>query len=447
MKIILNFILCMCLLVGQLTPFAPFVASLKFNKEVSVDVSDTNTVTTTDETDETDESYEAEVKNFRTLDLEGYCTISVPLSHFSIDTNNSTQTYKQVDYNDNKTRLYMSYVTDMPEGTDVAGYICKEKAGIDTATNDKQTETYNNVEWVRIKADKKENDCTVYVWYTLNKTGDSAFWIKAKVAEGSDDQKFFDIMAQTLNTYYLYVVSGTIFDTPSTGYYTDMAPSDTVATTDGYEANNNEENQVFNSRGGYVIGADISNNWEDLEIILDGHKFSLPSTLKTFQDAGYTINDRDISSDKDMIVFPLQTLLINVENTNGTTIKLVAYNESATEEKNAKDCSIVGLRLDINDYKQVAATIDGETFNQESADSEMAADNAKDSYNHELILANGVTWGIYNDDLRNIYGACTVASYSPTVQQFNWKSGTKRMEIRTGAVCKIQYVELACMEY
>lgn len=235
--------------------------------------------------------------------MEGYCTLNIPLSHFVINESNCTPTYKQIDYSDNKTRLYMSYITNMSTDTDIPGYISNEVAGVDTVTNDKMPITYGTYDWVRVKADHQEDDCNIYVYYTLSRDKTSAFWIKAKVSLESDDEKFHDIMEQMLNTYYLYAVSGTIFDTPTTGFYENYDSNDgTVADTSDYQANS-DKNNVFKSRGGYVIGADISNNWKDLEIILDGTKFSLPSTVSSFENAGFELNDDTVNRDSDLDVY------------------------------------------------------------------------------------------------------------------------------------------------
>lgn len=457
MKTILNFLLCMCLLFSQMTPFTPLVSKLNnLNKTEVVEneppVQDTEAVTETQPTEgevETEE-YSAKASNFITLDMDGYCTLNVPLSHFSVNDGNCTATYKQIDYNDNKTRLYMSYITNMDTTADIPGYIAKEVAGVNTVTNDKTPIAYGSYDWVKIKADHQEDDCNIYIYYTLSKDKTSAFWIKAKVAAESDDEKFNDIMTQMLNTYYLYAVSGTLFDTPTTGYYENYDNNNgTVADTSDYQANSNVNN-VFQSRGGYVIGANISNDWKDLEIILDGTKFSLPSTVASFENAGFELNDLSVNvtedNDRDLDVYRGQTKTLTYKNSNGTVVSLTVYNDDASEIRKFNECQVVAITIDAEKLVDVVATDSSEVYNDETAASDMTATNAKDNFNHELILPGGITWGVYTDDLKSYYGMCTQTNYTTGIQMLKWKSGNKQMIIRTNTVHDIRYVQLSCIE-
>lgn len=455
MKTILNFLLCMCLLFSQMTPFTPLVSKLNnLNKPKVIEDeapvqdigADTETQTTAEEV-ETGE-YSVKASNFITLDMDGYCTLNVPLSHFSVNEGNCTATYKQIDYNDNKTRLYMSYITNMDTSADIPGYIAKEVAGVDTVTNDKTPIAYGSYDWVKIKADHQEDDCNIYIYYTLSKDGTSAFWIKAKVAADSDDEKFNDIMTQMLNTYYLYAVSGTLFNTPTTGYYESYDNnSGTVADTSDYQANSNVNN-VFQSRGGYVIGADISNDWKDLEIILDGNKFSLPSTVDSFENAGFELNDLSVNTaeDSNLDVYRGQTKTLTYKNSNGTVVSLTVYNDDASEVRKFNECQVVAITIDAEKLVDVVATDLSEVYNDETAASDMTATNAKDNFNHELILPGGITWGVYTDDLKSYYGMCTQTNYTTGIQMLKWKSGNKQMIIRTNTVHDIRYVQLSCIE-
>lgn len=457
MKTILNFLLCMCLLFSQMTPFTPLVSKLNnLNKPEIIEgeqpVQDTEAVTETQPTEEEieTEEYSAKASNFITLDMDGYCTLNVPLSHFSVNDGNCTATYKQIDYNDNKTRLYMSYITNMDTTADIPGYIAKEVAGVNTVTNDKTPIAYGSYDWVKIKADHQEDDCNIYIYYTLSKDKTSAFWIKAKVAAESDDEKFNDIMTQMLNTYYLYAVSGTLFDTPTTGYYENYDNNNgTVADTSDYQANSNVNN-VFQSRGGYVIGANISNDWKDLEIILDGTKFSLPSTVASFENAGFELNDLSVNitedNTRDLDVYRGQTKTLTYKNSNGTAVSLTVYNDDASEIRKFNKCQVVAITIDAEKFVDVVATDSSEVYNDETAASDMTATNAKDNFNHELILPGGITWGVYTDDLKSYYGMCTQTNYTAGIQMLKWKSGNKQMIIRTNTVHDIRYVQLSCIE-
>lgn len=458
MKVILNFILCMCLLFSQMTPFTPLAYKLNnMNKKEVVDNttdSENNTADNTEITEETnsdtDDNDKVKVSNFITLDLDGYCTIDVPLSHFTVNEGSSTSTYKQIDYNDNKTRLFMSYITDMDTTADIPGYIAKEVAEVDTVTNDKTPISYGSYDWVKIKADHQEDGCNIYIYYTLNKNKTSAFWIKVKVAEDSDNDIFNEVMKRMLDTYYLYAASGTLFDTPTTGYYENYSNDNgTVADTSDYQANSNDNN-VFQSRGGYVLGANISDSWKDLEVIIDGTKFSLPSTVATFENAGFKLNDLSVNVDdentRDLDVYRGKTKTLSYQNDNGTVVQITVYNENASETKKFNECQVVAITIDADKFIDVVDTDSSETYNDETAASEMTATNAKDEHNHELILPGGITWGVYTDDLKAYYGMCTQTNYTTAIQMLTWKSGNKQMIIRTEMVHNIKYVQLSCLE-
>lgn len=76
----------------------------------------------------------------------------------------------------------------------------------------------------------------------------------------------------------------------------------------------------------------------------------------------------------------------------------------------------------------------------------MTATNAKDKFNHELILPGGITWGVYTDDLKSYYGICTQTSYNVGVNSLKWKSGNKQMIIRTNTVHGIKFVQISCID-
>lgn len=451
MEIVLDLLLCMCLLFSQLSPFSPIAYKLNnmSNKGVIEESTGNNTIVDTSSTEvdnEEESKYSAKASNFITLDMEGYCTLNIPLSHFSINDGNSTPTYKQIDYNDNKTRLYMSYITNMSESTDIPGYISNKVAKVETVTNDKTPIAYGKTDWVRIKADHQEDDCNIYIYYTLSKDKTSAFWLKAKVDINSDNEKFHDIMEQTLNTYYLYAVSGTLFDTPTTGFYENYDNNDgTVADTSEYEANS-DKNNVFSSRGGYVLGADISDSWKDMEIILDGTKFSLPCTVQDFEKAGFELNDPTVTSDKDLDVFRTNKKTLTYKNSNGTVVSLTVVNDDANNTKKFRDCQVIAITVDAEKFIDVVLTKENEVYNEETAASDMTAANAKDKFNHELILPGGITWGVYGDDLKSYYGVCTQTNYQVGIPQYRWKSGNKQMIIRTGTVYGIKYVQISCID-
>jgi len=398
------------------------------------------------------------------IDLDGYATIGYPVTYFTYNTVESTGVYKQLDYNDNKSRIYMSYVTKMALGSDIPGYIANDLAKVDTYTNDKVEEEYNGVQWMKITADKQIDDCNVYIYYTLNKDATSAFWMKVKVKPEADDEVFNTIIEKMLISYNMYAPNGDfIFSTPNTGYYADNnITDDTEANTSGYEANNDSDNQVFKYRGGYVLGADISDNWDELEIILDDHKFKLPSTLQTFIDAGYEANDADtvtlmqsVEADEDgnkdytkAELFASQTISLTMENDNGTVITLDIRNGNASEKQNIMSCDVVAITVDPSKFIDKVKTAEDEYYNDLTETDEYASQNAKDDYNHEMILARGATWDAYVDELERIYinGSFTETPYSTDTKNILFKNGPKSLLLKMGNVRGIKYIRLSCVE-
>lgn len=437
----------------------------------------------------TEEDTGYKVKNFVSIDLEGYCTIEVPESHFTLNSSNSTNVYKTFTYKDKKSRLYMGYVTDIDTETDIPGYITIEVAGVQTVTNGKTEETYgDNQSWMMIPSENKEDGCNVYVWYTLNSDKTSAIWVKAKVTPDSDTDEFRDVMRQIFNSYSCYQVpGGSIFATPNTGYYASAELNDGKAeNTEGYRANT-KAYTVFQTRGGYVSNADISENWQDLQIIIDGHKFELPCKMDDFYSAGFKINDRTLD-DNSLTVYPDNTMKIKLINDKGTVISVTAKNASGTEKMHVDDCQVVTLKIDRGDFVSMAnanveefssteeesteaseeesnteeSTEEQSTEEYEKRDSEVykAKDtdaktgnitdklSADDSYEqHEMIIAGGVTWSVYSDDLISYFGQnmSRVKWNNGKQYKLTWQESEKSMTVVIGVLHTIQSVELSCV--
>lgn len=292
--------------------------------------------------------------SFVTLDFEGYCTIEVPESHMTLRSS-STNTQKDLLYKDNKTRLTMSFVTNIGSDADIPGYITREVAGVDTTTNDKKLETYgDNRTWMMVPSQNRVDGNDVIVWYTLNESSTAAFWVRANIAPDSKDNEFFSVMRQIFDTYNTYGGNGTLFGTPDSGYYEGMTPDEsTKGDTSDFKANNALANQVFASRGGYIPDADISADWKDLEIIIDKVKFKLPCTLDDFYNETYVVNDKFVTADH-MKVKAGSTLDVSLENDNGTVIVVTFYNDNLKMEQDASDCKIMRIIVDPDNFVSVS---------------------------------------------------------------------------------------------
>lgn len=288
--------------------------------------------------------------SFVTLDFEGYCTVEIPESHFK-ERDSSSATQYELEYKDNKSRLTMSYVTNIGSDADIPGYITREVAGVDTTTNNKVEETYgNNIKWMKVTSEKKVDGCNVYVYYTLNEDKSAAFWCRAKVAPDSDGEEFFDVLRQIFDTYQIYRSTGSLFETPKTGLY-EGSEETTKGDTSNYKANT-LANQVFSTRGGYIPSADISADWADLEIILDGTKFQLPCTLDDFYNAKFEVNDKKVTVNS-MNVEAGKTLDVQLQNDNGTVVIATLYNSSLKMSQSADDCKIMRILVDSDRFLNV----------------------------------------------------------------------------------------------
>lgn len=449
-------------------PFSPLTSSLVNNNSKSIDIEPIVNVdksSTPKYTASASGDAKANMSNKNNsvteLDFTGYCTISVKDSNFKVlQTDTSDDAHKTLEYNDNKSTLYIGYVTDIDEDTDIKGFITFNQAKLNTtATNNTVEEKHGQegkeITWTKIKADAKTNGFDQYLWYTTNTNEDtnltSAFWIKAVVSPDVDSDRFIDDVTEILDTFNLYGGKGTLFKTPNTGYYKNYKNT-TKANTKGYEAQNDQNNQVFKSRGGYVVGAKISSDWKDLEIILDGHKYTLSSgktKLTTFEGNGFKINDPNINYDEDRKVYPGNVNEVQMRNSNGTVINVAFYNDNQTKEKDINTCTVVGITVDSSKLDAVNTTKSDEFYNSRTKKDAMAAQNAKDKSNHELILPNGITWGVYADDLKASYGSCMSNPYDDNSLEMTWtaESGAKKLDIRTGNVSGIQYVRLSTMDY
>ena len=465
---LVSWLLIFCMSVPFLQPFSIPLAAAKNRMNTQEVVETAPTVVVPEQKELTPE--DKILSSMVALDLDGYCTINYPAAYFDYNAAESSGVYKQLEYNDSKSRIYMSYITGMAVGADIPGYIANDLAKVDTYTNDKVVQTYNNVEWMKITADKQIDDCNVYIYYTLNKDNTSAFWMKVKVKPESDDEIFNLIIEKMMNSYYLYALNGeSIFGLPTTGYYAENPiESSTQADTSGKVANNDNGNSVFKYRGGYVLGADISDNWDDLEIILDGNKYKFPCKINDFLSTGFTVNDANIAAMLNIAILnqteedvevasndlakieltPKQSVNMKIQNENGTVATLLVYNDNEADKVKITECPVVGITIDKSKYIDNVATAEDEYYNEYTEADENASQNAKDEYNHELILARGATWDAYVDELERIYthGSFTETIYSTDMKQIIFQLDNKSMTLRMGNLRDIKYIEIKCIK-
>ena len=346
MKFFVNLLLILSVMFAPLQPAFPVMSDIV--KSRNTNTNDENTEEVTDgDTEVTDDTnvIEYKAKNFLDLDLEGYGTIRMPQSHFTLNTNTSNNVEKNLLYRDNKSKIKISYITNISDGTDIPGYITREVAGVDTVTNDKEEIVINNRTWMKVHSTTKEENNDVYVWYSLSKNNDTAVWLKASVYEDSNDAEWDSVLQQMLATFTIYYVNGTLFETPDTGYYLGKDFNNgTEGDSTKYGAND-KANSVFQSRGGYVPDANISPDWKDMQIIIDGVRIQIPCSLQVFYNAGYKINSYKYSDDY-LINKGDSIEDVEVINKNGTVLTLEILNNSKSEQAQLSTCPVVSLTVD-----------------------------------------------------------------------------------------------------
>ena len=344
MRFLTNLLLILSVFFAPLQPLSPIFLDITKTRVESEKQQEQPTEVAPVETDGETEEITYTAKNFLDLDLEGYGTIRMPQSHFSLNTTTSNNVEKNMLYKDNKSKIKISYITNISEGTDIPGYITREVAGVDTVTNDKEEVVIGDRTWMKVHSENKEENNDVYVWYSLSKGNDTAVWLRVSVHEDSNDAEFDSILQQMLATFQIYYVNGTVFETPETGYYLGKDFNNgTEGDSTEYGAND-KANSVFQSRGGYVPDANISPDWQDMQIILDGVRFQLPCQIKTFEDAGYTISS--YKYDESYLVGIGATVEIDMINENGTVVTVEVLNNSKTEQSMVSACPVVSLTID-----------------------------------------------------------------------------------------------------
>ena len=364
---------------SQLSGFATLairnLASASSSPEPITSVSDTPTETQAVNTVSEDTAQEGgsshkEVGSFITVELEGYCTIEVPQTHFKDSPNYSSTTQKQFLYTDDKSKVRLGFVTNLQDNIDVAGFITQEVAGVNIMTNDKQNVTYGDKEYVVVNSPDPINGLNVRVYY-LERPG-SAFWARVEVAPDSDDEEFESALAamfQSIQVYYLD--SGSVFETPTTGIYETMEQESSPSDNQDRYTETSMYNTLFGDRGGYVEDADIPTNWTSMQMIVDGEKIQVPCTPQDLYSAGFRVNQSNLATDNDgnYLLAALQTATVNFVNDNGTVIVTTIENESGTDRVKLDDCSITSILVDranFTERSQTTFTIKEEDVSKDS---------------------------------------------------------------------------------
>ena len=472
MKSILAFIISFCLAVPQLQPLGVCMyKSASSNKDNNVtDSTEDNTLQESTEqasevVEPSTEDADSNISTNYTVDINGYATVNINNTMFTQVAEMSSSTKQVWKYQDQKTRITMSYITNLDPSLDIPGYMCKEAAGIDTLTNSKYEEEHAGKTWMIIPADKVINDMNCTVYYVLDDDSATAFWMLVQQApESVSDTELNASITAIMDSYNCYYSSSTVFKTPTTGYYKDKAEKDnTVAKdTDQYLADS-RDNTVHKTNDVGFTGAAISDDWEDMQIILDGVKYQLPNPLSTFLQGGYFLNDYYVTSGKTEIDADTK-VDVQLLNNKGTTITATIINTSTTKTRKAMNCAVIklvvdsamfvpaskakkiktGKETDTKTTKKSSKKSKSNNGKKKSSSSKKKSNKKSSTSDHEVIIAKGIDFDIYLEDLLSSFGDdCYYESLGDKMNQYTWKNKDDSMIIITGPVQGIKKITLS----
>ena len=319
-----------------------------------------------------------------TLDLDGYCTIMIPSEYWTLNTEDSTFTKKIVRYKDKKSRIIMSYLVNISDDADIPGYITREAAGLDIVTNSKHNVEYESGTWVVIPAEEVIDNCYCTVYYITSKDETTAFWMRVNRHEDTDEEEFNEVIDTIINSYNMYYIGGTIFDTPTSGFYAENNVDDhgVVSDTTDYKKNTQDNNVWDSDKQGFDFKADISSKWDSMEVIVDDHKLTLPCSLQDLQEADFTPNDTNVKTDTYYIESGASKEIV-FSNSKGTMITMTFLNDSNTELKDISECAAVKIDIDTSEFISV---INGENGTAEPEEgSEVTNEDNTEESNEETV--------------------------------------------------------------
>lgn len=321
---------------------------------------------------------------FERYDIEGYCIINVPSTHFILNETVSSKSKKQFTYTySDISYIDIEYKTNVTEddiehpGTNLCGF--KEEP-----THEKIQ--CNDLEAIRI-IEKSDSDNFSRVSWSIPK-GKSVLLVNGYVAPNVDMIPFMEAVESALSKTSVYYISKTVFETPKTGHYATLELPEEPNPDN--ENNEGEENSENNEKDENMVGGDIpgtiatdkvTNDWKELKYILDGDTIYVPCKMSELLDYGYKLKDYDTVGD---IVKARYTAKLVLYKDNGVVLTVTA--------RNLTDSS---LRLEALDIVKIVLNRD--EFGYYSTNPTYTKDNLP-----ELIATGGMTWGIKFDDLIEI---------------------------------------------
>jgi len=424
MKTFLTMLMCACLAIAPLTPFLIIPTSVEMKMlEIEEQRKEDENENTAGEaqkpvTDSQVENKYIPKPNFN-LDIEGYGTFGFNTRYFSTIDELCSNTYKVLKYNDQKSRFYFGFVTGLTSDLDVPGYITIETAGVDTVTNAKYNLQVGDNNWMVVPAKNQINGQNVYVYYLLSKDGTHAIWFRADISPESDNEELQNILYYMLDSVNVYYIGKTIFDTPNTGYYEGKDfDNNNYGENQGQYEENDEDNNVYKPSMGFT-DAEISDNWDSFEVLINNVKVVIPCSMQQLIDSGFVLDD-STGVDAETEIMPNTVYEFAMNNGGSAVIRVTVNNESNSESKMIKDCKISKLVIDFSEFKYAA-----------------------DLPTEYVVLPGGVIKNIYTNDLLSTYGTPAIQeTVGDRTKKYIWKSGNKSLVIQCGVVAYIDRIEL-----
>lgn len=320
--------------------------------------------------------------NFERYDIEGYSIINVPETHFTLNVDKSSKKAKTFAYTYNElSYLDIKFQTNITEDDieNIGVNICGFK---DEPVHEKVT--CGDLEAIKLIGSDNTDDYSRISWCVTK--GKSVLILNGYIAPGIDKIPFSEAVESAIAKTSIYYISKTVFETPTSGYY---------ATVDLGQFNNKddedtnsettepvvEDNTVGGELPGTIKTDKVTNNWEELRVVLDGNILTVPCKISDLMEYGYKIKDADVVGD--IVKIGYQAKLILYKD-NGIAITVHAQNTTESS-----------LRIEALEVDKII--INKDDFGYYVTDSKFNKENLP-----ELIAVSGITWDVEYETIKSL---------------------------------------------
>lgn len=312
-------------------------------------------------------------------ELTGYCIVEVPTSHFTLVDSKSSSTKAEYTYRDNLSYIDISFNTSIKDGdTEQLAKIVSNYS----EEPEHKTIDCDGIEAIQVEDATNTDGFSRVSWYVLK--GNSVFIVDAYIAPEVEREAFYGAVSKLISTLNTYYISGTVFKTPTSGYYENNTVTEPTETTESNSSENTSENSTNQEQTdepemvGVIKTTEVSNNWKDLTFKLDGDMLGMFETVSEYLKLGYKIKDIDVIGDK--VRGGYESTLILYKD-DGVTIRVGAKNPTDSTLK-VEALTVTKLEVNIEDF---GAYIDNPRYTSEDLP--------------ELVFMGGITWDILAENI------------------------------------------------